>query len=148
MVCDGCDVDVANFVLTNLIYITCLPSYNLQYNKMCLLLSAAMASVVASALMASKKKSARVLKTLYNEKGEMDSWTGATKFQNDLIKNLVKKGLVANLNVDEVKVNYPAFKGFSNACLSNKLSNLKRTFNKNVDKRGKSKFDCVALTSF
>jgi len=100
-----------------------------------------MASVVASALMASKTKPARVAKTLYNEKGEMDSWTGATKFQTDLIKNLIENGLIANMNVEEVKINYPAFKGFSNACLSSKMSNLKRTHNKSVDKRGQSKFD-------
>jgi len=59
----------------------------------------------------------------------MNFWTSATKFQTDLIKNLVE-----NMNVDKVKVKCPAFK----VCLSNKISNLKHTHNKNVDKRGKS----------
>ena len=76
------------------------------------------ANFLAVALMASKKRSPRVAKTLYNEKGEMDSWTGATKFQTDLIKNLIENGLIANMNVEEVKTNYPAFKGLATLALA------------------------------
>jgi len=118
-------------------------------SKMLFVFPALAANFLAVTLMASKKKSARAPKTLYNEKGETDSWTGATKFQTDLIKNPVENGLIANMKVDEVKVNYPAFKGFSNACLSNKISNLKRTHSKNVDKRGKSKLTfCFFILTF
>jgi len=60
-----------------------------------------------------------------------------------LIKNLVKNGLIANMNVEEVKTNHPAFEGFGNSCISNKLSNLKSTFNEHVDKRGKSKLSML-----
>jgi len=47
----------------------------MQNNKMIFVIPALAASFLAVALMASKKRSAGVAKTLHNEKGKMDSWT-------------------------------------------------------------------------
>ena len=67
--------------------------------------------------------------------GLIKSWKGASKEDDDILRQLVVGGLIDRYDVARIKAEYARFNRFTNKCLSDKRSNLARQFRDSIGRR-------------
>lgn len=75
-----------------------------------------------------------------DEDGLIKSWKGATKQDTDFLKHLVEMGLIQGYSTKAVMKEYTRFKRFTTKCLGDKLSNLKRGWREQEERKRESKW--------
>jgi hypothetical protein len=88
----------------------------------------------------------------FDSNGLITSWRLASPEDTRLLKDLVVGGALIkqngiNMKPEEVKSQFPRFKRFNNSCLSTKISNLKRDYRDQVERRAASTFRHDLLVS-
>ena len=67
--------------------------------------------------------------------GLIRSWKGATAADTTKLKQLVESGLIDGFTTAQLKTAYVQYQRFTNKCLGDKVSNLRRSYRQAVERR-------------
>lgn len=109
-----------------------------------LVLSAVAPLYLASAMVATGPRKPPPLSTvpaeyICSDTGLIKSWKGADSMDTKILKDLIENGNLDGYNTKSVQSEYSRFKRFTSKCLGDKLSNLRRSFRENAERRDESK---------
>jgi hypothetical protein len=74
------------------------------------------------------------------ETGLIKSWRSADDLDSSILRQAIENGDLDGYKTHQVKEEYPRYRRFTNKCLSDKISNLRRAFRESVERRFDSKF--------
>lgn len=80
--------------------------------------------------------------------GLIKSWKDADEMDTKVLKELIENQMIDGYTTKAVKDEYPRYKRFTNKCLGDKISNLRRSFRDSVERRADSKFPLFTLDNF
>ena len=81
-----------------------------------------------------------------DQEGKIKSWRGATPEDTSILRESVQKGWLDGYSTRAVQTEYPRFNRFTTKCLGDKLSNLRRDYRNQEEKRRDSKFLLLYLS--
>jgi hypothetical protein len=67
--------------------------------------------------------------------GLIKSWRAASQEDTDILRQAIEAGYLDGYQVKDVKDEYPRYNRFTNKCLGDKISNLRRTLRDNIEHR-------------
>ena len=71
----------------------------------------------------------------FDSDGLIKSWKGATAEDTKILRQLIEGGFIDGYTTKDVKAEHTRYARFTNKCLGDKISNLRRTHRDNVERR-------------
>jgi hypothetical protein len=74
------------------------------------------------------------------ETGLIKSWKAADELDSSILRQAIESGQLVGYKTVQVKEEYPRYRRFTNKCLSDKISNLRRAYRELFERRADSEF--------